>query len=194
MAVLAVGCSAASDYTGSSSEAAIVGGADPAWVGNAHVAIARDTCGGGICDYDLHTVDGDIVYGTWARERAAVRAFTFEVFEPGMTDQKVGDLWQKLDVEVHARVAGTTAFGTHYVGFEKYVGNNARYDLDLRTLDPLTGTWGCPSSLTVTNGDAEVVIELYVTVNGMDLRPCGSDSVYRVRYQNYASLYAGCGS
>ena len=192
MAVFGAGCAAAPTDTASRSEAAIVGTTNPAWVGNAHVAIARDTCGGGICDADLHTVDGDIVYGTWARERAAVRAFTFEVFESGMTDQKIGDLWEKLDVEVHARTAGTTAFATHYVGFDRYVGPNARYALDLRTLDPLAGTWGCPDELTIAGGDAEVVVELYVTVNGIELRPSGADSVYRVRYQNYASQYASC--
>ncbi len=195
IAMLGAGCAAAPGDAAGSSESAVVA-SDAAWVGNARVAIARDTCGGGICDYDLKAVDGDIVYGTWARERAAVRALTFEAFEPGMTDQKIADLWQKLDVEVHSRVAGTTdAYATQYVAFDKYVGNNARYALDLRTLDPVAGTWGaCPAKMTLTNGDAEVVVELYLTVNGIELRPSGSDSVYRVRYQNYASLYSGCAS
>lgn len=192
IAIFGAGCAASPGDEASSGEAAIVGSADPAWLGNAHVAIARDTCGGGICDDDLRSVDGDIVYGTWARERAAVRAFTFEVFEPGATDQKASDLWQKLDVEVHSRVAGTTAFATRYVAFDKFVGNNARYALDLRALDPLTGAWGCPDHLSLVDGDAEVVVELYVTVNGMELRPSSAGSVYRVRYQNYASQYAGC--
>lgn len=190
----AVGCAgAATADAGTSDEAELVGAAPAAWVGNASVAIARDTCGGQICDGDLHAVDGPVVYGTWARERAAVRAFTFEAYVPGITDTRAANLWEKVDVEVHARVAGSADFATHYVGFERWLGNNARYAFDLRTLDPLVGTIGCPATMHAKDGDVEVEVELYVTVNGLELRPAGAGSLYRVRYQNYASLYAGCG-
>lgn len=186
------GCASPVPETASSDESALVGGSTPEWVGNAKVAIARDTCGGTICDYSLNTVYGDIVYGTWARERAAVRAFTFEVYAPGLTETKSPDLWQHLDVQVHARIAGRDAFEDHYVPLDRFVGNNARYALDLRTLDPLVGTIGCPARMQLVGGDVEVVVEMYVTVNGVELRPSGADSVYRVRYQNYATLFSGC--
>lgn len=186
------GCAAPSSTEATTDEAALVGGAGPEWVGNAKVAIARDTCGGALCDYSLGTVYGDIVYGTWARERAAVRAFTFEVYAPGLTETKSPDLWQHLDVQVHSRIAGRDAFEDHYVPLDRFVGNNARYALDLRTLDPLVGTIGCPARMQLVGGDVEIVVEMFVTVNGVELRPSGADSVYRVRYQNYATLFSGC--
>ncbi|MBX3191595.1 MAG: hypothetical protein KF819_31675 [Labilithrix sp.] len=175
---------------------------DPGWIGNARYAIDRMTCDG-VCESSLRPVTGDIAYDTWARQRAAVRVLTFEVWKDGVTSWDNPELWRQLDVQVHSRVGSAGAFSTRYVDFEKRVGNNARYAIDLRALDPIPGMFtiqspaDCPAwPLTVAAGSndalVEAVVELYVTVNGVELRPAGPGSVYRVRYANYKGLYAPC--
>lgn len=175
---------------------------EPGWIGNVRYAIDRMTCGG-ICESSLREIDGDIRYETYARQRAAIRALTFEIWKDGVTSWDNPDRWKQLDVQVHSRVGSTGPFTTRYVDFERRLGNNARYAVDLRALDPIPGTFtiqhphDCPAfDLTIQAGSndayVEAVVELYVTVNGVELRPSGAGSVFRVRYANYKDLYAPC--
>lgn len=175
---------------------------EPGWIGNVRSVISRATCNGP-CDGDLFPFDsGEIVYDTWARQRAAYRAVTFEVWKDGVTDHDNPDLWKELDVQVHSRVAGTTAFTSSYVSFDRRLGNNARYLADLTALDPIKGQLtvtnvaDCPSFPLVApaaNGGqyVETTVEFFFTVNGVELRPQAGDT-FRVRYQNYKSSYALC--
>ena len=175
---------------------------EPGWIGNVRFAIDRMTCGG-VCEASLRPVTGDISYDTWARQRAAVRVLTFEVWKDGVTTWDNPDRWKQLDVQVHARVGAAGPFTTRYVAFDRRVGHNARYAVDLRALDPIPGlstiedASDCPAfDLDVPGGSSgalvEATIELFMTVNGVDVRPAGPGSVYRVRYSNYQSLYAPC--
>lgn len=171
-------------------------------MGNVRWAIDRATCNGGPCDGALKPVTTEIVYETYARQRAAIRLVQFEVWKDGVTDRDDPDLWKKLDVQVHSRVVGTAAFDSRYVSFDRRVGNNARYSLDLRDLDSVVGMGtitdpaNCPAyPVTYVAGTNETYIEapveFYVTVNGAELRPAGA-SMFVVRYQNYTGLYAPC--
>lgn len=176
---------------------------DPGWMGNARYAIDRRTCEGGkVCDASLRPVPAEIVYDAWARQRAAVRVLTFEVWKQGVTDFDNGDLWKQLDVQVHSRVAGTTAFTSKYVSFDRRAGNNARYAVDLTALDPLDGVVlvqdpkDCPAfPLTPapnTNGAyVQATVELFVTVNGVELRP-DSGGLFRVTYLQQTDRYPAC--
>ena len=51
---------------------------DPSWLGNVRYAIDRMTCEGGACESSLRPVPAEILYGTWARQRAAVRTMVWE--------------------------------------------------------------------------------------------------------------------
>lgn len=172
---------------------------EPGWMGNVQSIIERRTCNGP-CEVDMRPVRGDILYDTWARQRAAIRAMFFEVWKAGVTDFDNVDLWKQLDVQIHSRHSGSDLWTTSYVSLDRRVGNNARYTVDLRTLDSLdphftiTNPADCPAfPLTVTQDGSyvETTVELYFTVNGAELRPASGD-VFRIRYQNYRGLYAPC--
>lgn len=175
---------------------------DPSWIGNARYAIDRMTCEGGPCEGSLRPVPAEILYDTWARQRAAVRAMVFEVWKQGLTDHDDAELWKKLDVQVHTRVAGAAnaAFTSRYVRFDRRAGDNARFTIDLGAIDPLASLVGvtdrkdCPVfPMRAQDGVVEATVELYVTVNGVELRPAATeDAVYRVRYQNYAGSFGPC--
>jgi hypothetical protein len=175
---------------------------EPGWMGNVRSAIQRETCGGGPCESTLRPVTSDILYDTYARQRAAVRVVEFDVWKEGVTDHDDPDLWKKLDVQVHYRVIGTERFTAKYVDFDHRVGNDARYSIDLRGLDSVVGATtitdpaNCPSyPVTYVAGAnqayVEAPVEFYMTVNGAELRPDASPA-FVVRYQNYAQLYAPC--
>ena len=174
---------------------------EPGWVGNVRHVISRQTCNGP-CESDLRATAGEILYGTWARQRAAIRSIYFEVWKDGVTNWDNPDLWKQLAVQVHSRVGGTGAFSKAYVTFDRRTGNNARYGIDLRALDPIAGDFtiqnaaDCPSfplSAPASNGGqyVETTLELYFTVNGVELRPAGGGT-FVVRYQNYKGLFAPC--
>ncbi len=174
---------------------------EPGWMGNVRDIVSRQTCNGP-CESDMQPVVGDVIYDTWARQRAAIKAIYFEVWKEGVTDFDNADLWKQLDVQVHSRVGSSGAFQTAYVGFDRRAGNNARYATDLGALDPISGASSpakksdCPAfalSAPAANGGqyVEVTVELYFTVNGVELRPATGDT-FKVRYQNYQGLYAIC--
>lgn len=167
---------------------------DPGWIGNVRYAIERQTCNGGPCESSLKAFGGDITYETYARQRAAIRVVQFDVWKEGVTDRDDPELWKKLDVQVHSRVLGSASFTQRYVSFDHRVGNDARYTIDLRNLDAVPGTPGAacpPYPLTKINeAYVEAVVELFVTVNGVELRP--ASGTWRVRYQNYVDSYRAC--
>ncbi len=196
------GCDAYDSNFGSNYHFAVQGAAnEPGWMGNVRYITSRQTCNGP-CESDMHDVQGEVLFGTWTRQRAAIKAMYFEAWKPGVTDFDNGDLWRQLDVQVHSRPVGAAAFTTAYVGFDRRAGNNARYALDLAPLDPIDGrvvinsAADCPA-FTITapadNGGqyVEAVVEIYFTVNGAELRP-SPGGTYRVRYQNYKAGYAIC--
>jgi hypothetical protein len=172
----------------------------PDWIGAASVVIARATCNAGPCDQDRHDLSGGFHLDTWARERAAIERVDFRVYEPGLTDTDDPGLWQKLDAEVHYRFGGSGDFQHQYVDFDARVGNDARYALQLASLDPL-GARGaiddrgnCPQVPLTKSADGQYVsttMEFYFTVQGAELRPEGGGS-FTGTYTNYAQLFAVC--
>ena len=141
----------------------------PQWIGNAQTLIARgasDPCEGGVA-----AVAG-FGFDTWARQRATHANLCFEVYEPGLTDRDDPALWQKLDVQLHWRLVGQTPGGwqIRHVELDRRIGNNARYRIGLRELDPLRA-YHCPEVAPVGTGPEQLGLEYVVTVNGGELRP-----------------------
>lgn len=171
----------------------------PDWMGDAAVVISRATCDGRGCDGDRRPLDPPWRYDTWARQRAAIRAVTFDVWEPGVTDFDNADLWRRLDVKVYFRYRANAPFAWRYVPFERRVGNNARFQIDLRGLDPMSDSpvpiTACPDADLTAEPDGATVratMEYYVTVNGVALRPAAGGA-FRGEYINYRSaLPASC--
>lgn len=144
--------------------------APPQWIGNASTLLTRDTSGdacGGVPAQQGFSFD------TWTRQRAAITNLCFEVYEPGTTDRDDPDLWQKLDVRLRWRGAGETAWQTRFVDFDRRVGNNARYALSWRDLDPFR-PYHCPDVPTSPTSDGmyeQAVLEYVIVVNGYELSP-----------------------
>lgn len=152
------------------------------WMGNAVVAISRD--GGGACDGAAMT-EG-FTYDTWTRQRATRRNVCFEVWEQGVTDWNNPDLWRQVDVQVHFRFGASETWQSAYVSMLDRTGNNARYALDLSTLDPFRPHHCTTEPFTTSaNGQYdEASMEFYFTANGSTLQAQGS-APYRGTYQDY---------
>lgn len=172
----------------------------PGWMGDAASVISRTTCdGGGPCAADMRPLADGFVFGTWARQRATIASLTFQVWEPGVTDWDNPDLWQQLDVQIHHRFAPSTEFESTYVSFDRRLGNNARYAVPVRTLDPLPGNTivdveHCPAVPLALSADqlyVEMTIEYYFTVNGAELRPA-PEATFTGTFQDHAGLYGPC--
>ena len=173
----------------------------PHWMGKAVSVINRWTCNNGEpCDDNRVPLDSGSGprFDTWARQRATIAALYFDVWEPGVTDFDNPDLWKELDVRVYTRLAGEAAFSWDYVSFYKRVGNDARYEVKLRPIDPLGGSTvidpaDCPPQLEVTPDGFYVrtTMEVYFTVNGVELRP-SPDAAYTMTWEDYVGLYAVC--
>jgi hypothetical protein len=172
----------------------------PAWMGSVAVAISRATCElGDACDGDRRPADAGFRFETWARQRALVAGVYFDVWQPGVTDRENPDLWKQLDVRVYTRVAGTTDWTWSYVDFQRRVGNDARYRVPLRRIDPLGGSTRttkaeCPAGQLRETADGfyvELDLEYYFTVNGAPLRPADADA-WRGTFADYKGLYTPC--
>lgn len=171
----------------------------PAWMGRTAFVTSRATCDGSACEGDRRALEDGFSYETWARQRAAIAAIYFEVWEPGLTDRDDPDLWQKLDVQMHLRWIPGGPVESRYVDFDRRVGNNARYAVPLRSLDPLGGFTRtdraqCPTAPLTTLADGQYVetsVEYWFTVNGARLAPAGGGG-WRGRFVDYAGLYAPC--
>src|SRR5690606_24891531 len=116
-----------------------------AWIGEAKYAISRATCAGGACAEDLRPLEGGFFFDSWAKQRAAITAGYFEVWQPGVTDFDNPDLWRELDVRIYYRFDPSGPFSWRWVDFQERAGNNARYSFSLRELDPFVDPNACPS-------------------------------------------------
>jgi hypothetical protein len=174
----------------------------PGWLGDASYLLDRATCGNGPCYGDAKSADRGLTFDTWARQQAAITQLFFDVWKSGVTDFDNPDLWQELDVESHWRLDPKSTFTMSYVTFAERVGNNARYSVDLRTLDPFTGQNGgaltsasqcpaIPATITTDGQYVQIGMEVYFTVNGVALQPSGGGP-FHILFQNYAGLYAVC--
>jgi hypothetical protein len=139
----------------------------PGSVSSFATTITRDDagpCGGGT------PVEAGFLYGTFARQRATARNLCFEVWKPGVTDWDNPDVWRQLDVAVYHRF-GDGSWSRSFVDFERRVGDNARYVLDLGALDPFRPLQ-CPNVPTTLNsglGDqyVDATLDYYLAVNGV---------------------------
>lgn len=147
--------------------------APPAWIGEAQTLISRSASSP--CDGAIPATQG-FAFDTWARQRAAFTSVCFQVYQPGLTDRDAPDLWQQLDARLHWRLvgaAGTTPWQATAVPLAGRVGNNARFALSLRELDPYR-LYHCPEVAGTPTPDgsyASIGVEYYATVNGAELRP-----------------------
>jgi hypothetical protein len=172
----------------------------PSWVGNGNWVVSRATCAAGPCDADRRALTTAFEYGTWARQRAAIRAIYFEVYKAGVTDRDNPDLWRQLDVQVLSRPVGTTqAWRSQYVRIDGRSGNNARYAMLLRELDPIgentiTRREDCPSAPLTVSPDGMYVsaeLEYFFRVNGVEYRP-GAGQSFRGTFSQYRGLLDLC--
>jgi hypothetical protein len=157
----------------------------PQWVGNMSSLFTRDTSGD-ICGGT--PAQQGFSFDTWTRQRAAITNLCFEVYQPGMTDHDDPDLWQKLDVSLRWRGEGQLAWQTRPINFDRRVGNNARYAMSWRELDPFRA-YHCPDVPTSPTPDGMYVqgrLEYIVVVNGFELRPVPG-AAYAGTFVDYAT-------
>jgi hypothetical protein len=171
----------------------------PAWLGNAASVIDRMTCDGP-CDHSRRALAEGFTHGTYARQRAAIRAIYFDVWKPGVTDFDNPELWKQLDVQVHYRFRNSGPFSTKPVRFFRRVGNDARYELPMADIDPLAGPYRredpsqCPDADLYPSGDGVYVgslVEFYFTVNGVVLRR-GDNASFIGSFEDYRSQFEPC--
>lgn len=172
----------------------------PGWVGNGARVIDRWTCEAGPCDASRVSLDTAFTYGTWARQRATIAGLYFDVWEEGVTDFDNADLWKQVDAQVHFRFTGESTFGTRYVDFFRRVGNDARYEVKLRTIDPFFAKPSvvpadqCPAGELSLTPDGQYVttsVEYYFTIDGVELRP-SSGAYFVGNFEDYVQPYAAC--
>jgi hypothetical protein len=146
------------------------------WLGNVTVLTTRDTsfaCG------NLPLVSAS--FDTWTRERAAIANVCFDVWQEGVTDVDDPLLWQKLDAQLRYRFPGETEWRFVYANWLSREGNNARYAVSLKDLDPFSYQH-CVSVQATANGPyRDAKAELEVVVNGVVL------SGFAVTFTDYAS-------
>ena len=178
----------------------------PGWVSGASQIIDRATCGTTVatrpCFADATSADSGFSFDTWARQEAAVHEIYFDVWKEGVTDFANPDLWQELDVQLYWRFGSENPFTVSYVNFSEYTGNNARYALDLATLDPfptpngngLTSASECPNVPVTISADGMYVdtsVQYFFTVNGVPVT-ASAGGVLTGTYEGYAALYTIC--
>lgn len=170
----------------------------PSWAGNATFVISRYTCDGAEpCPGDFLPLTDGFVFGTWARQRATISNAYFEAWETDVTDWDNPELWQELDVQMHYRFDATQAFASRYVDFDRRTGNNARYAVPIREIDPLGGNTitqpaDCPSvPLEVVDGYVQTTVDYYFTVNDVEVRPAPGET-YQGVFEDYLGLYTPC--
>lgn len=172
----------------------------PGWVGNASFVISRLTCDGGLpCDSTRKPLDQGFVFDTWARQRAAIKAVYFDVWEPGVTDRDGVEIWRAIDARVHLRFDGQEAFTMHYADFLQRVGNDARFELGLRDVDPffmmpsVVSAEQCPDVALELSPDGQTVrahLEITFEADGVVLAP--ASGAYVGTFEDHAQGYAAC--
>ncbi|MCE9571856.1 MAG: DUF6209 family protein [Deltaproteobacteria bacterium] len=158
--------------------------APPSWLGDARVLITRDTsdpCNGA-------PALGGFNFETWARQRAAMTNLCFRAWQPGVTDHDDPNLWQKLDARIVWRARGSSEPWREVTApLDRRVGNDARWAVSLRSIDPFR-SYHCPeipTTITAT-GYAHAEIEWYAIVNGAELRPAAG-AAYPGTFEDYAN-------
>jgi hypothetical protein len=164
------------------------------WAGKVTANSERSVRDGDICSKGFDMNRGDFRFDGWARQRAAYTNLCFEVWMHGVTDQENPDFWKLLDVKLHYRYEGVGSFATVHVNAFDRVGNNRRYVADLRNFDlfKVTSAPSDPSTYRVLSkssdssgriwGSVESVMEIYITVNGHELRKHDGHS-FHVKYE-----------
>lgn len=172
--------------------------AKPDWIGNAAVVTARETCSGGPCEASRRNLAAGFSFDSWTRERAAIASLYFDTWEPGVTDFDNADLWIQLDAQIHLRWAGQESFETRYADIAGRKGNDARYGVSLKALDPfrypIPETDGCPAGTLTATPDGQSVratMDFYFTVNGKELRPAAGQT-YRGTFDGPVGSYRAC--
>lgn len=151
------------------------------WVGAFEATISRaasQRCGSG----DAHALGDDegIFFGTWARQRAAITTACFRAWQPGVTDTPGGELDVSLVCDWGDGVART--YGAE---FESLQGNDHRYTVSLRGIDPF-GFYRCPDVPTVVEGGYEVArATCHVEANGASWGPAGEDASFELSFSDY---------
>lgn len=195
------GCSAWDSAYGQNFRFATVAPASaPDWAGDLRLLNTRMSCwGSDACERERRPApDGAFTFETWTRQRAAVTELSFEVYEPGTTDWEDPDTWRKLDVQMVSRFGATGPFASRYVSLQKRSGNNARYAVNLRELDPFK-FWNTPRDrsecprlpMRKTGGYVEVDLEYHFVVNGVELRPAGGGE-YKGTFVEYGGPFEIC--
>ena len=177
----ATGCHAWDSNTGANYRFATAHA--PQWMGTVQTLISRDS--GDPCDGGLPAAQG-FSFDTWSRQRAAKANLCFQVYEPGLTDHDDPSLWQQLDVRFHWRFHGEATWHTRPVAFDRRTGNNARYALSWRELDPFR-MYTCPPVAPTPTADGQYValpIEYFLSVNGGELRP-GPGAAFAGTFSDY---------
>jgi hypothetical protein len=142
------------------------------WIGDAVVLMSRSASGR--CDGALPLNQG-FDYGTWTRQRAALRNVCFQVWRAGTTDRDNPNLWREIGVQAHYRFAPTDPFTAAWVGIDGRAGNNARYAWDLSSVDPFA-PYRCLTAPTTKSADGLYDIarmEFFFTANGVPLTQPG---------------------
>jgi hypothetical protein len=166
----------------------------PAWIGEAKYAITRATCNASVCASDLRPWTAPFHFDSWAQQRAAITRGYFEVWQPGVTDFDNPNLWRELDVRVHYRFDPNGPFEQRYVDFLERAGNNARYAFSLRDFYPFPNGGACPTvpfRLGPDERTYEAELELYVSVNGAELRPA-PNATFRGLYSSSPNFGTLC--
>ena len=174
----------------------------PAWLGSADSILTRAGCltDDTQCDSSRRALEEGFTFDTLARSQDGYTRVELQAWQAGVTDFDNPNLWKQLDSQIHYRIGGAGAYADAYLAFDKREGNNARYLLDLRAIDPLsagtklTKKSQCPAFATTLSSDKQYVqapIDFWFTVNGKALRPSG-DTNYSGTFSSYAGLYAIC--
>jgi Family of unknown function (DUF6209) len=183
------------------------GPAAPSWLGNADSILTRADCTDedSQCDSSRHDLDvfPGFTFDTLARDQDVYTRVEFQAWLAGVTDFDNANLWQQLDTQIHWRIGGTGDYTTSYVDFDRREGNNARYSVDLRALDPLPTPVGgpitdaslCPAfPTTLSQPDGQYIqaeMDFWFTVNGVTLRNTNGQN-FQGTFSQYAGLYAVC--
>jgi len=135
------------------------------WVGGLVAKTSR--AGGAACDGpEASPVDGSVGYGTWARIRAVTSHVCFRVWSEGVTDWDNPELGAAITASLVCTWDGESEPRRHGVSHDAWVGNDARYRADLRSLDPFR-PYRCPDVPTRVEGGYEVAsARCEVEVNG----------------------------
>jgi Family of unknown function (DUF6209) len=176
------------------------GGVTPDFLGNAAVVVSRATCNGRACDDARVNATQGFSYDTWARQRAAIAGVYFDSWKAGYTDRENPDLWQQMDAKLFYRFAPNGAFLSVPANIEKRVGNDVRYSVSLKALDPLGGyprasKADCPTGKVTATADGqyvEVPFEYYAQIGTRQLRPSGASSVFSGKFIDYRNNFEIC--